>query len=142
MEFFRESALKTTLAALFFLSACIMTAICVGYALPEGSRRELYLYKSSSACETVTADDSTIFLRKNISGESVCLQNERELNDFLSSVLAVRVFAEHGEDFDCVYYYSPRLRFRTAINGRRVNIAVMRSKNGIKIATPFPFGSF
>ena len=62
MEFFRESALKTTLAALFFLSACIMTAICVGYALPEGSRRELYLYKSSSACETVTADDSTIFL--------------------------------------------------------------------------------
>lgn len=141
MEFFSDTRRKTAAAALFALLLCVAALLYIRGELPDGCATEYYLYKSSSACE-ITDKIAFPALRKSVKGEAVTVKSEKEVENALTGLLAIKVFSESGEDFSCDYYFSFRIRGYTIINGRKVNLHVSKTKDGYKIGTPLIFGGY
>lgn len=142
MSFYGSSTFKTVFIALFALFIAIAACFSYGGELNIGKEKTLYLYSSSSQCSVENAYGNKIIPRTWLKGESVTVSNEKELKNFLNDIKATEVFSESGELFDCVYYYSPKIRYVANVNGKRVNVHVSNGDGIIKIGAPVIFGDF
>lgn len=132
--------LKITACALFAAAICVFLSVSRG-DLAEYKNRSVFLRYASSACE-IARGEERLYLRKNLKGECAAVENEENLIKTLKDLKAEKLFSESGENFDCEYYYSPRIARFTIIKDRRVNLHVTRRNGVITIGTPINFGSF
>ena len=136
---FREK-LKITACALFAAAICVFLSVSRG-DLTEYKDRSVFLRYASSACE-IARGEERLYLRKTLKGECAEVESEENLIKTLKDLKAEKLFSESGENFDCEYYYSPRIARFTIIKDRRVNLHVTRRNGVITIGTPINFGSF
>ena len=136
---FREK-LKITACALFAATICVFLSVSRG-DLTEYKDRSVFLRYASSACE-IARGEERLYLRKTLKGECAEVESEEDLIKTLNDLKAEKLFCESGENFDCEYYYSPRIARFTIIKDRRVNLHVTRRNGVITIGTPINFGSF
>ena len=75
-----------------------------------------------------------------IKGEScaVYAPYEQVLKDFS----ATHIFSEKTDGGESHYAYSPKIRYKTYIKGRAVNIHYHVGKSGNKLGSPLIYGSF
>lgn len=77
-------------------------------------------------------------------GESA--KNESAKNGIVGQIIkdlnAEMIFCESGEDFYCEYYYSPRLRRFSVINGKKVNLHISYTHAGVGVSSPIAFGAY
>nr|MBO4518084.1 hypothetical protein [Clostridia bacterium] len=101
---------------------------------------ELYLSSGSSGTNIVYATGRDYASFGGIKGEScyVSVSYERVLKDFS----ATHVFSETTECGESYYAYSPRLKYRIILNGRRVNIHYYAGDKQNKLGTPIIFGGY
>ena len=132
--------LKLSFCALFAAAICIFLSVSGG-DLAKFKNRSVFLFYASSACEIKKGEDK-IYLRKYLKGECATLTDEDDLDLTLKQLKAEKLFTESGEDFNCEYYFSPRIARFTIINGARINLHVTRKNGVITIGTPINFGSF
>jgi hypothetical protein len=118
---------------------------CGGQLKGEGAHT-FYLYgKTNSAkIESMSEQsaDSFIYLKGNLYGESVIFYNKSNLKSFIKGLNATAVFSEVGEDFNCEYYYSPKIKGSIILNGKKINLHVCYQKDYIVVGTPIVYGSF
>ncbi len=132
--------LKITACALFAAIICAFLSVSRGN-LAEYKNRSVFLRYASSACE-IARGEERLYLRKNLKGECAEVETEEELLKTLKALKAEKLFTESGGNFNCEYYYSPRIARFTIIKDRRVNLHVNRRNGVITIGTPINFGSF
>lgn len=142
MSFYKDSIFRTFFCMAFAFACVLAAGLSFGGELPVNGKKTLFLYKSSSACEIRESQSPFVVSRAFLKGEAVCLKNEEQLRVLLSELRAEKIFSERGKDFYCEYYYSPKLRYEARIDGRRINLHVSKSKNGITAGAPLIFGSF
>ena len=110
-----------------------------------------YLYSSSSNAKIISCNisDNLKLGSLCVKGESLYLpfQNgESMVNEYIEQLLkaynAKNQVIEKGNFGDGEYYYSNKIPTFVIINGRRVNVHVVKGTSGITIGTPLIFGSF
>lgn len=73
-------------------------------------------------------------------------KNESAKNGIVGQIIkdlnAEMIFCESGEDFYCEYYYSPRLRRFSVINGKKVNLHISYTHAGVGVSSPIAFGAY
>lgn len=132
--------LKISFCATFAAAICVFLSVSGG-DLAEYENRSVFLFYASSACE-IKKGENEAYLRKYLKGECATVTDEDDLAETLKELKAEKLFSESGEDFDCEYYFSPRIARYTVIKGVRVNLHVTRKNGIITIGTPINFGSF
>ena len=142
MSFYGSSTFKTVFFCLFVALIAIAACFSYGGELNIGTGKTLYLYSSSSQCSVENSYGNEIIPRAWLKGEAVTVCDEKEVENFLNNIKAKEVFSESGELFDCVYYYSPKIRYAASVNGKRVNLHVSKRDGIVKIGTPVIFGDF
>ena len=101
---------------------------------------EIYLTEGSFGNNTAFVDRGGYGGFAEIKGEScvVAVSYERVLEDFS----AEHLFSEKTGDGESYYAYSPKIRYKTYINGRAVNIHYYSCGRANKLGTPLIYGSF
>lgn len=143
--------LKTFFIFIFFLilSVCYLQERTPVFA-SNGASHTFYLYSASSNATAINVQgknvaQTTKYL-KGVKGESVFFDNfdfgDRFVKQTLKEYKAVKVFSESVDDITCDYYYSSQIYSFVLIGLKRVNLHVIKSQNGITIATPLAFDGF
>ena len=109
-----------------------------------------YLYSKSSNASVVNVSNVDGAKRALnpfiVRGESVYLTTCEGANDYAQSIVidkqAVLVFCEKLQGITCEYYYSPKIFNYVIINGKRVNLHLVKTSNGVKMGSPLVFDSF
>lgn len=127
------------------LATCILInlAICNNQPLFSqfNNKFEVYLSNSSNG-QIVYADARTYALISGIYGESVAINKEEFcLQDFLSNMQAKIIFTEPIDEGISYYAYSPKIKYRTKIKNKIINLQIFVGK-GVKVGSPIIFGSF
>ena len=118
----------------------------VGGNLQGNGLHEFYLYNPSSNCKIVRLSEKEsfnfIYLKSNLKGECVILENRRQAELTLKKYFAVKVLEEHGENFYCEYYYSPLISSYIYIKDKKINLHLSETNGQIKLGSPIIFGGF
>ena len=127
------------------LATCILInlAICNNQPLFSqfNNKFEVYLSNSSDG-QIVFADSKTYPFISGIYGESVAINKEEFcLRDFLSNMQAKIIFTEQIDEGISYYAYSPKIKYRTKIKNKIINLHVFVGA-GVKVGSPIIFGSF
>ena len=127
------------------LATCILInlAICNNQPLFSqfNNKFEVYLSNSSNG-QIVYADAKTYPFISGIYGESVTINKEDfALQDFLSNMQAKIIFTEQIDEGISYYAYSPKIKYRTKIKNKIINLQIFVGKN-VKVGSPIIFGSF
>lgn len=108
-----------------------------------------YLYSLSSNASVVKVENGeklNTFLSLFVRGESLFIEDKIKGQEYIQRLIskyqAKIVFCERACNLVCEYYYSPRIFDYLVINGKRVNLHVVTSNNGITIASPLVFDGF
>lgn len=101
---------------------------------------ELYLTAGSFGDNIVLATNLNFGDYLNIKGEScvVSVSYGQVLADFS----ATHVFSEETSAGISYYAYSPRVKYKTYVDGKAINIHYFNGKEYAKLGTPIIFGSF
>ena len=133
---------------LAILIATIMFGLCF-YALYADNppvfkgyaeEYEIYLSAGSFGDNIVRTSEKNLGVFSAVKGEScyVTVSYEQLLEDFS----ATHLFSEETADGISRYAYSPKIKYRTYINGRAVNIQYFSCGERKIVGTPMIFGSF
>ena len=127
------------------LATCILInlAICNNQPLFSqfNNKFEVYLSNSSDG-QIVFADSKTYPFISGIYCESVAINKEEFcLRDFLSNMQAKIIFTEPIDEGISYYAYSPKIKYRTKIKNKIINLQIFVGK-GVKVGSPIIFGSF
>lgn len=102
----------------------------------------VYLSDSESS-HYYTVNEKEFMTFKNVKGESIVIQNkEFNLTEFLNYFNAKIMITEHVEHGVSYYAYSPKIKYRSCIFGKNINIHVFISEDNIVVGTPLIYGSF
>ena len=140
----------------FIFIFCILLAVCAllnqtpifNY---DKGEHYFYLYSKSSNASVLRLKNNNEGALKRIKpflvrGESVYLTTCEGANDYAQSIVidkqAVLVFCEKLQGITCEYYYSPKIFNYVIINGKRVNLHLVKTSNGVKMGSPLVFDSF
>ena len=127
------------------LATCILINLAIFNNQPLFSqfnnKFEVYLSNSSDG-QIVFADSKTYPLISGIYGESVTIEKEKFcLYDFLSNMQAKIIFTEQIDEGTSYYAYSPKIKYRTKIKNKIINLQIFVGKD-VKVGSPIIFGSF
>ena len=137
MKRFVVCCVATLLVACLFISN--RTAVLYGYS----ENLTLYLFSSSSNATIVNVDKDSCFLYSNVYGESFwscdsSLTPQQIFEDFSAKLIETEEILE-GISY---YAFSPKIKYRTMVGDKVVNLHVFVSDNKITVGTPIIFGSF
>ena len=76
-----------------------------------------------------------------VKGEA-CEMEKTELEKLFLDFNASLLFSEEIDGGINYYAYSPKIKYRTKINGQTINLHVFLGKDKIKVGTPVIFGSY
>ena len=101
---------------------------------------EVYFTAGSFGNGTAVVTEKEFGGLTGLKGESCAVKATYEmvLNDFS----AVHLFSESTESGVSYYAYSPKIRYKTYVKGRAVNIQYHAGKSGVKLGSPVIYGSF
>lgn len=101
---------------------------------------EIYLSAGSFGDNIVKTREKNLGVFTAVKGEScvTSVSYEQVLKDFS----ATHLFTEKSADGESFYAYSPKIRYRTYINGKAVNIHYFSGEERKIVGTPIIFGSF
>ena len=101
---------------------------------------EIYLSAGSFGDNIAMATKATFSNFTGVKGESCKLTAPyaQVLEDFS----ATHLFSETTENGESYYAYSPKLRYKTYVKGKAVNLHYYAGKSGNRLGTPMIFGSF
>ena len=101
---------------------------------------EIYLSAGSFGDNIVHTSEKNLGAFTVVKGEScsVTVSYKQLLEDFS----ATHLFSEETADGVSRYAYSPKIKYRTYINGQAVNIQYFSGKGRKIVGTPMIFGSF
>ncbi|MBR0190414.1 MAG: hypothetical protein IJQ23_08545 [Clostridia bacterium] len=133
---------------LAILIAIIMFGLCF-YALYAdkppvfkgyAEEYEIYLSAGSFGDNIVRTTEKNLNAFAAVKGESCYLNGsyEQVLKDFS----ATHLFSEETEEGTSYYAYSPKIRYKTYIKGKAVNIHYFKGYGRQIVGTPMIFGSF
>ena len=101
---------------------------------------EIYLSAGSFGDNIITTKDLTLSAFPKVKGEScrVDVSYERLIKDFS----ATHLFTENTAEGTSFYAYSPKIRYKTYINGKAVNLHYYSDGERKIVGTPIIYGSF
>lgn len=104
------------------------------------SEYELYFKSGSFGSGVVGVAEKDFGGYAEIKGEScfVSVSYERVLKDFN----ATHIFSEKTEYGESFYAYSPLIKYKTFVGGKRVNIHYYKCDDYVKLGTPIIFGGY
>ncbi len=106
-------------------------------------RIEVYLYSSSSNAVIKTVEVKEFAFISNVKGECVKLKaKDFDLENFLSGYGAQVVLTESFDGGKSFYAYSPKIRYRETVCGKRVNLQVAIRGQTVTVGSPIIYGSF
>lgn len=130
--------------AILFLSVAIYSGINIGVGSDlgvDGYDRKGYFLSPNSNCLIVDLSENTIYPKRLLKGESVCLSLS-EANSFLASKNADLQFCEVIGECVCEYYYCDKIPVYITVNEYRVNAHIAKRGEEITLGVPFIFGSY
>lgn len=138
---------KTIFYAATFVALCLSLKLNGGTVFKSGENTAFYFSSSAEICkeETPSEEEKLFGIYLGTKKGERCDMTEREISETLEALSAKRIFAESGETFENVYYYSPKIPDFVTVNGRKINIHVSYGKKNnekIKIATPINYGGY
>lgn len=107
-----------------------------------GSLYETYTESLSSSGKIIKSDDGLhkiCFLKV---GESVTVNGDINYETILEHLNARLVFTESILEGTSYYAYTSRLKGKTELKGKSVNLHIFVGKNSTVVGTPMIFGSF
>lgn len=101
---------------------------------------EIYLSSGSFGDNIVKTAEKNLGVFPKIKGESceIAVSYGQVLEDFS----ATHLFSEETADGTSYYAYSPKIKYKTYINGKAVNIQYFSGETHNVVGTPMIFGSF
>lgn len=103
----------------------------------------LYVGSNSSNCSFREANEIEYLFSLNVFGEGCRVEkNEFNLSEFLQDFSAEIVKQENIQDVTCVYAYSKKVKYLQIIDGKKVNLHVAITNDGIYLGSPIIYGSF
>ena len=124
----------------------LAAAAFISLSLPEfygyDGRRETY-FENGSFSEGVRAEESLGLyeLIRGRRGEAV-FTDEETAEKIVKDFGAKLVYKENVSGGENAYYYSEKLPFSAAVNGKTVNLQVFNLNGTAKIGTPLIYGGF
>ncbi|MBP5373088.1 MAG: hypothetical protein J6Y44_02765 [Clostridia bacterium] len=105
---------------------------------------EYYLQSAGSDCRIATPKEVFGDIKAFFSIKGVCIKGvDGEFVDgFLKRFNAEFVLSESVESADSKYYYSDKIWGYKLVNGKKVNIHVVKNGSGFSIASPIVFGAY
>ncbi len=132
----------SVICSVFALAA----AAFISLARPEfygyDGRRETY-FENGSFSEGIRAEESLGLyeLIRGRCGEAV-LTDEETAEKIVKDFGARLVYKESVSGGENAYYYTEKLPFSAAVNGKTVNLQIFRSRGAVKAGTPIIYGGF
>lgn len=99
-----------------------------------------YTASSSSNANIIVGKPKALIL--DLTGESVEIDEELDLNDILSRFDATLVFSERIEEGICYYAYSDKIKYSAKLSGRKINLHIYIKEGKTVMGTSMIFGSF
>ena len=139
---------KTIFCIITLITLCFTLKLNGGTVFKGGENTVFYFFSSNqNVCDTEKpcAEEKLFGIYAGTKKGECCDMTEKEISKTLEVLNAKKVFSERGEDFENVYYYSPKIPDFVTVSGKKINIHVSYGKeNGekIKIATPINYGGY
>ena len=76
-----------------------------------------------------------------VKGEA-CVINKEDLEKLLKDFRATIIFSEEIDGGINYYAYSPKIRYRARVKGKRVNLHAFIKNDRVKVGSPVIFGSY
>lgn len=138
--------LKILFTLVCFISSFIAVGIRTGGNLPIEGDREMYFYSSSSNAETVFLkngeEKNFVYYFPALKGESVTTTKGSKISKILSDYNFIKICSFKVANCAGDYYYSDKIRGYKFINGKKVNLQIVKSEYGYKVGSPIIFGSY
>ena len=102
---------------------------------------ELYLKENSSIAKIVNADKYSFPFYFSFKGEACvvkCGDEKKIIGDFNAET----VFTEEIKDAVIIYAYSEKIPYEKIVNGKKVNLQIVKRNDVIKVGSPLIYGSF
>ena len=137
--------LKKVLMAFGFIACCLI--LWWGNNMPVFSSYatdyEVYKQSASSSAQIVRADIITCPFISGKTGES-CKIDATTFNTgaFLGKFNAKVVFTEKVDNVTCIYAYSPKVKYSTIVNGKKVNLHLAFNGDEVTLGTPLIYGGY
>lgn len=128
-----------------FLSVAFMLSLYFTVNKPLFSdyadRYELYLKENSSVAEIVNADNYSFPFYVSVKGEA-CVVKCGDEKEIIGDFNAETVFTEEIKDAVIIYAYSEKIPYEKIVNGKKVNLQIVKRNDVIKVGSPLIYGSF
>lgn len=102
---------------------------------------ELYLKENSSIAKIVNADKYSFPFYFSVKGEACVVKCGDEKN-IIGDFNAETVFTEEIKDAVIIYAYSEKIPYEKIVNGKKVNLQIVKRNDVIKVGSPLIYGSF
>lgn len=144
---------KTVIYAVIMLIVCLCLKLDGGTLFKKGENHTFYYFSSAIGsstdllCRAENKSDLDLefgFALGKKNGECADMTTEN-IQKTILELKAKKVFSESGDNFENVYYYSPKIPYHVTIKGKKVNLHVSygNSPEGkAKIAAPINYGGY
>ena len=103
---------------------------------------EVYVGKSASISHAQLVGEKEFPLINGVIGESCEINSACSYEKVFEDFSAELIFIEETEDGVSYYGFSPKIKYREEVNGRKVNLHVHVERGRMKVGSPIIYGSF
>ncbi|MBQ4098190.1 MAG: YwmB family TATA-box binding protein [Clostridia bacterium] len=129
--------------AVFYLTIiCLWTVTAVPIFENHADKFEV-TYKASSTANFINLTKKEFKFKSGIKSESADIKlNAFNLKEFLDVYDAETVFIEKTEAGVSYYAYSNKIKYKKIIDGKKINLHINISNDGVTVGSPIIFGGF